>query len=146
MKITNKKARFNYEIIETFEAGIQLFGFEVKSLKTKTGVLDGSYVTVRDGEAYLINLTIPPYQESNTPDWYNPKRERKLLLKKEEIKKIETRRHEAGLTVTPLSLYNKNGLIKVQIGLARGKKKFDKREAIKRRDQERDLGRTLKKR
>jgi len=142
--IRNRKASFNYEILERLEAGVELFGFEVKSLRSGLGSLEGSYVILKDGEVFLKNAFIPPYQEKNTPESYNPRRFRKLLLKKAEIMEIYEKKKGESLTVIPLSWYNKKRKIKLQIAIAKGKKKYDKRETIKKRDQERDLGRKLK--
>ncbi|MEK9183931.1 MAG: SsrA-binding protein SmpB [Patescibacteria group bacterium] len=132
--ITNKKAYFNYEILETYEAGIELKGFEVKAIKTGKASIVGSFVIVKNNEAWLLNADIPPYQPANTPPDYDPKRTRRLLLKKEEIKELIGKTHENGLTIVPLKLYNKNGKIKIEIGIGRGKKKTDKRETIKKRE------------
>lgn len=142
--IENKTAPRNYEIKETFTAGIELKGYEVKSLRKKQGSLKGAHVTVRGGEAFLLNTHIPAYQPQNTPKGYDPNRKRRLLLTKKEIEKLAHVENQGGLTVVPLGLYNINGLIKVKVAIARGKKKHDKREDIKRRDVERDIQRTLK--
>ncbi len=152
--IFNKKATFNYEISDTLTAGIELFGFEVKSLRKHQGSLDGSYVTVRGGEAFLIGSDIPPYQVGNTPPEYNPRRERRLLLTKDEIASLagqsggssggKKASSKAGLTAVPISVYNIGRKIKVKIGLAKSKKKFDKRETIKKRDTDRDVRREFK--
>lgn len=142
--VRNKKAGFNYEIVERYEAGIELFGFEVKALKKGTGSLEGSFVVLKNGELFLKNSYIPPYQEKNTPDSYDPYRMRKLLMKKSEIEKVAEDKKGQGLTIIPISWYNKNNKIKLEVALARGKKKYDKRETIKKRDQERDLGRRFK--
>lgn len=142
--IKNKKAYFNYEILEQFEAGMELFGFEVKSLRDKQGSLEGSHVTIRGGEAHLIGATIPPYQPANTPKDYDPARNRRLLLSKKEIGKLGGLENQKGLTIVPLSVYNKNAKLKLSIAVARGKKKHDKREAIKKRDTEKELKRSLK--
>lgn len=142
--VSNKKIRKDYEIRETYSAGIELFGFEVKSLKEGRGSLDGSHVAIRGGEAFLINTYIPPYQAANTPQSYDERRTRKLLLHKREIFKLETEEKKRGLTIVPISVYNTGRHIKVEIALVQGKKKYDKREAIKKRDTERDLDRTLK--
>lgn len=142
--LENKKAYFNYEILEKIEAGISLFGHEVKSLKNGRGSLVGAYVIVRGSEAFLVEADITPYQLENTPKEHDPKRPRKLLLSKKEISKLEGFDKEKGLTIIPLSLYNKNGKIKLEIGIARGKKKYDKRETIKKRESDRDIERTLK--
>ncbi len=141
---TNKKIRFDYEIIETLEAGIELTGIEVKSLRTRSVALDGSYALVRGGEVFLSGLDIPPYQAGNTPEGYDSKHIRRLLLSKKEIAVLAEIDSKKGLTIVPLSMYNKSGKIKVSLGIVRGKKKFDKRESIKKRDTERDIGRSLK--
>ena len=143
--IQNKKVRLNYEITETFEAGMELFGLEVKSLRLKQGSLDGAHVIVRGNEAFLVGATIPPYQPSNTPETYDPTRNRKLLLTKKEISQLSGLEKQKGLTIVPVSVYNKGSKIKVEIGIGRGKKKYDKREDIKKKDIQRDLKRTLKK-
>lgn len=137
----NKRARFDYEILETFEAGIELFGHEVKSIRAGRLNLSGSYVIVRGEEAYLINADLPPYQPLNTPSDYDPKRARRLLLRREEIKELMGRVKESGLTILPLNVYTKDSLIKLKIGLGKPKKKSDKREAIKRRETDREMRR-----
>ncbi len=142
--ITNRKASFNYEIIDKYTAGIELFGFEVKSLKKNQGSLEGSHITIRGGEAYIVAMFIPPYQLNNTPAGYDPHRNRKLLLKKEEILGLSKVEGTKGLTIIPLSVYNKGKKIKLDIATAKGKKKFDKRETLKKRDSERDVARDLK--
>ena len=142
--ITNRKAHFNYEIIETYVAGIELFGFEVKSLQKSHGSLEGAYVTIRGGEAYLIGMFIPPYQPNNTPKDYEPYRNRRLLLTKKEIMDLASIDQKNRLTIIPLSVYNKSRKIKLDIATAKGKKKFDKRETIKKRDSERDVARDIK--
>src|SRR3989344_1103507 len=111
--ITNRKARFNYEIIDTYVAGIKLFGFEVKSLKGGQGSLEGSHVTVRGGEAFIVGMFVPPYQPANTPKDYDPYRNRKLLLTKKEIKDLQTIESKKRLTIVPLSVYNKINKIKL---------------------------------
>jgi SsrA-binding protein len=141
--VENKKAGFNYEIIEKFEAGIELSGFEVKSVKKNQGSLEGAYIIVRGGEAYLMNMTIPPYQEKNTPKDFEPRRNRRVLLTKKEIKKLADIETE-GLTIVPISLYNKGNLIKVSIAVVRGKKKYDKRETIKQRETDRSVRREFR--
>ena len=142
--IQNKKVYLNYEIQETFSAGIELFGFEVKSLRKKQGSLEGAYIIARGNEVFLIGATIPPYQPTNTPDNYDPARNRKLLLTKKEIERFSSFEKQKGLTIVPISVYNKGIKIKIEIGVAKGKKKYDKRESIKKKDTERDLKRTLK--
>jgi len=142
--IENKKARFNYEILETHEAGIELFGFEVKSLRKGQGSLEGSRVLIRGGEAFVVGVTIPPFQPANTPKDYEPTRTRRLLLSKKEILKLSGVEHQKGLTMVPISVYNKGSKLKVTVAVVRGKKKYDKRETIKRRDTDREIRRTLK--
>lgn len=137
----NKKVNLNFEILEKFTAGIELFGFEVKSIKTKHINLEGSHISVRGGEAYLIGLKIPSYQPQNTPKSYNDERNRKLLLNKKELLELARFEDQKGLTIIPLSMYNMGRKIKVELGVAKGKKKFDKREDIKKRDMQRDLDR-----
>jgi len=142
--IQNKKAYFNYEILEKMEAGIELLGFEVKSLKKGQGSLEGSHVTVRGNEVFIINMQIPPYQPANTPKDYNPIRNRRLLLTKKEISRLSGEENQKRLTIVPLSVYNKGRKIKIEIAIVHGKKKHDKRETIKKRDTEREIRRTLK--
>jgi len=139
--VDNKKAHFNYDIGDTFEAGIELFGHEVKSLKKGQGSLDGSYMIVRGGEAYLVGMFVPPYQENNIPEGYDPRRNRKLLLGKQEIQEHASQEGNNGLTIVPISIYNKGPLLKVSLGIARGKKKHDKRETIKKRETDRSVRR-----
>ncbi|MES2314729.1 MAG: SsrA-binding protein SmpB [Patescibacteria group bacterium] len=140
--IDYRKAHFEYEILEKYEAGIELLGFEVKSLRNKHGSLDGAYVLVKGGEAFIQNMLISPYQEKNTPKDYEPRRHRRLIMRKKEIAAIADT--EKGLTVVPISLYTKNNLIKVTVALVRGKKKYDKRETTKKREADREMGRTLR--
>jgi len=142
--IENKKAYFNYEIIEKFDAGIELFGFEVKSLRKGQGSLDGSHITVRGGEVYLIGSTIPPFQTANTPKTYNSSRNRRLLLTKKEIEELGSSEKQKGLIIVPISVYNKGRKLKVSIAIVRGKKKQDKRQSIKKRESDRETRRTLK--
>jgi SsrA-binding protein len=142
--IQNKKAYFNYEILDKIEAGIELLGFEVKSLRKGQGSLEGSHVIVRGNEAFVVNMQIPPYQPANTPNDYEPMRNRRLLLTKKEIANLSKSESQKGLTIVPLSVYNKGRKLKLEIAVVRGKKKYDKRESIKRKDIERDIRRTLK--
>lgn len=142
--INNKKARFDYEMLEQFEAGAVLFGYEVKAIRKGKGKLEGSHVVVRGGEAFLVGAHISPYQEANTPDDYDPERARKLLLSKKELALLENKSEQAGLTIVPLSWYNKDRKIKLSIALGRGKKKADKRETLKARDNKRDIDRIMK--
>jgi SsrA-binding protein len=140
----NRKARFDYEILEKFEAGIELLGTEVKSVRDGRMSLEGAFVIVRGGEAYIINSNIPPYQVANTPKDYDPIRNRKLLLTKKEITELAGNEKNKSLTIVPISVYNKNRKIKVEIALVKGKKKHDKRETTKKRETDREIRRTLK--
>ena len=140
----NKKVFFNYEVLEKFNAGIELLGLEVKSLKAKRGTLDGAYVSMRGQEVFLLGATIPPYQPKNTPADYEPTRPRRLLLTKKEISQLIGWENKKGLTIVPLSLYNVERKIKVTIAIVRGKKKHDKREVLKKREANREIERTLK--
>ncbi len=142
--VQNKKAHFNYEILDRYEAGIELFGPEVKALRGGHGSLEGSHVTVRGGEAYLIGMTIPPYQPGNTPKDYDPRRNRRLLLTKGQIGELAAKESAKGLTIVPISVYNSERNLKVEIAVVRGKKEFDKRETIKKREANRDVLREIK--
>ncbi len=142
--VHNKKIKRDYEIVEKLEAGIELRGFEVKSLKSGQGSLDGSFISIRGGEAFVLNMYIPPYQPANTPKNYDPNRARKLLLTKKEINHLVGLEKQKRLTVVPVSVYNKGRHIKLEIAVARGKKAHDKREDIKKRDTDREIRRTLK--
>lgn len=142
--LSNKKAFFDYEMLEKFEAGISLFGFEVKSLKNKRGSLVGSRVLIRAGEAFVVGMEVPAYQIKNAPKDYDPQRTRRLLLRKKEIKYLIGKLNQAGLTLIPVRVYNIRGFVKVEFGLARGLKKTDKREKIKSREEKIKIERTLK--
>lgn len=139
----NRRAYYDYEILEKFEAGVELKGSEVKSILTRGVSLKGVYAVIRGGEAWLLNLDIPPYQPGNVPEDYESKRSRKLLLNRKEISYLRGRTEEKGLTLVPLSMYTKGGRIKVKIGLGKAKKKEDKREKLKKKDIERDIRRHL---
>ena len=140
----NRKAHFDYELDETLEAGLALLGHEVKSIRSGKVKLDGGYVLVRGGEAFLVNVPIPPYQTANTAKDYDPDRPRKLLLSKKELAKVDSASEREGLTIVPLKLYNNGRNLKLLIAIARGKKKYDKRETIKKRDTKRAIERILK--
>ncbi len=144
MLIENRKAKLNYVIKDKFEAGIELIGLEVKSIRNHQGSFEGSYVLIRGGEAFLIKAFIPPFQEKNTPAEYDPYRNRKLLLNKKEIGKLASLEADSRLTVVPISMYNKGTKIKVEIAIAQGKSSIDKRESIKKREGDREIRRTLK--
>ena len=140
----NRKARFNYEILEKYEAGIELLGTEVKSVRGGRMSLEGAFVIIRGGEAFLINADIPPYQIKNASKDYDALRNRKLLLTKKEIAALAGNDKNKSLTIVPISVYNKNRKIKVEIALVKSKKKFDKRENIKKRETEREIRREYK--
>jgi SsrA-binding protein len=140
----NRKARFDYEILEKYEAGIELLGVEVKSVRGGQMSLEGAFVIVRGGEAFIINANIPAFQPKNAPADYDPLRNRRLLLTKKEMAELVNTEKNKSLTIVPISVYNKNRKVKVEIAVVRGKKKFDKRETIKKRDTDRELRRTLK--
>lgn len=140
----NRKAHFNYEILKKYEAGIELLGMEVKSIRQGKMSLEGAYLIVRGGEVYLINSSIPPYQIKNTDKDYDSLRNRKILLTKKEITELSDSEKNKSLTIVPLSVYNKNRKIKITVALVKGKKKYDKRETIKKRDTDRELRREYK--
>ncbi len=140
----NKKASYDYTILEKYEAGLVLQGHEVKSIKGGHINLSGSYVVFKGLEPYLIGAKIPPYQPKNTPSDYNPEQSRKLLLNKKEINYLMGKVNERGFSLIPLKVYDKSGRIKLELALARGKKKYDKREDIKKRDLERQIHRELR--
>lgn len=140
----NRRARFDYEILEKYEAGIELLGTEVKSVRLGRMSLEGAFVVIRGGEAFLINANIPPYQPNNTPEGYDPLRNRKLLLTKKEMRELADTEKNKSLTIAPLAVYNKGRKIKISLAIVRGKKKTDKREKIKRRESDRDIERDFK--
>jgi len=142
--IRNDKVGFDYTILEEIEAGLELLGLEVKSLRAGQGSLKGARVVARGGEAYLVGATIPAWQVLNAPKTYDALRTRKLLLSKKQIAQILSAENQDGLTVVPLSVYNKGRKLKLGIAIARGKKKADKRQTIKERDTKRQIERTLK--
>jgi SsrA-binding protein len=138
--VQNKKARFEYEILDTIEAGIVLKGTEVKSVRLKKVNIQDSYARIKDGEAFLYGMNISPYESGNIFN-HDPLRVRKLLLHKQEIKRLTGKQQEKGLTLVPLKVYWKNGKVKVLLGLAKGKTLYDKRHDIKKRDSDRELQR-----
>ncbi len=142
--IRNKKATLDFELLERFEAGAELLGTETKSIRSGQGKLTGAYVVVRGGEVYLVGASIPPFQKANAPKSYEDERARKLLLSKKEIEKLFTASEKDGLTVVPIRWYNNGRRLKLEIAIARGKKKFDKRETLKARDNKRSIERILK--
>ena len=145
--IKYKKALLKYTPLEQFQAGLELMGAEVKSLRGNLGSLDGAHVVVRGGEAYLIGMTIPPYQVKNTPKSYEPDRPRRLLLKRKEVAILLDAESKKGLTIVPLEIYSPTGngrFLKASVAIVRGKNKVDKREDIKRKDTDRERARLLK--
>ncbi len=141
---TNKKARFNYEIIEKIEAGISLKGTEVKSIRNKNVSIGESYAQIKENEVFLHNLHISPYEQGNREN-HDPIRVRKLLLHKQEIKKLAGKIQLKGLSLVPLSIYLRKGKVKVELAVGRGKRLVDKRESIKKRTIEREIDRIVKK-
>ena len=139
--IQHKKIGLDYEILEKYEAGIELLGGEVKTLRMKHGKLEGGHVQVRGGEAFLVNIEIPPYQPNNGASGYDPVRPRKLLLSQKELHTLANLEAKQGLTIVPVSVYNKGRKIKVEIAVVKGKKKYDKREDMKKKQTARDIAR-----
>ncbi len=142
--IENKKARFDYEILEQFEAGLELLGGEVKSLRARRGSLEGARVIIRGSEAFLVGATIPLYQPNNPTARHDEDRTRKLLLTKYEIDRLAGLESQKGLTMVPLSVYSKGNKLKLSLAVVRGKKKYDKRQKIQKREASREAHRELK--
>lgn len=142
--LENKKARLRFEILETYVAGLELTGAEVKSLRGKHGSLEGARVIVRGGEAYLTGMTIPPYQTKNTPETYDPERPRRLLLSKKEIAELADAEDKKGLTTVPLEVYNAGRYLKARVAIVRGKGKADRREDLKRADAKLEMERAMR--
>jgi len=140
----NRRATFDYKFLDKYRAGIVLSGQEVKSIKTGHISLKGSFVTLKKNELYLTNATIPFYKHAGEVKNYDPTRSRKLLLKKSEIKSLIGKIHARGLTLVPIQVYTKKRLIKLQFAVAQGKKQYDKREDIKKKESQRKMKRTLK--
>jgi len=144
-KAVNKKAYRNFDLVENFEAGLQLLGTEVKSLRAGQADLDGSYARIKNGQCWLVGTKIAQYQQSGQVS-HELARKRKLLLHKAEIRRIKTKLEQRGFTLVPLRIYfNDRGLAKIELALARGKKQYDKREAIAEREQKKDIDRNTKK-
>jgi SsrA-binding protein len=139
--VQNKRALYDYEILDKYEAGIQLKGFEAKAVRAGKASISGAYAIIRGGEVWLINAKISPYQEANIPSNYQENRSRKLLMKKSEIKELLGKISQKGLTLIPLKLYTKGrkNLIKVELALAKGRKIYDKRELLKKKEAEREM-------
>ena len=144
--VENKKARMRYAPIESFGAGIELSGFEVKALRSKMGSLDGARVVVRGGEAFIVGMTIPPYQVANAPKDYDPERARRLLLTKKEIALLADAESKKGLTIVPFEVYTAGRYVKARVVVVRGKGKADRREDLKKREADRERMRALKNR
>lgn len=140
----NREARHNYTILETLEAGVSLTGPEVKSAKAGSVSLKGSYATIKDNELWLLNAHIGAYKAAGPNIKHDPVRSRRLLVRRTEIDRLIGKLHSEGLTLVPLSLYSKSGLVKVELGLARGKKAHDKRASIKKREVDRGLRRAMR--
>ncbi len=142
--IENKKAHLRFEVLKPFQAGIELTGAETKSLRNRQGSLEGARVLVRGGEAYIVGMSIPPYQVANTPAGYEPEATRRLLLNKAEIAEILDAESKKGLTVVPFEVYNNGRNLKLRIAIVRGKNKKDKREDLKRKDDEREIQQAMR--
>ena len=144
--IENKKFFLKYAPLENFAAGIELSGQEVKALRAKLGSLEGARVVVRGGEAFIVGMTVPPYQAANAPKSYDPERARRLLLTKKEITALAEAESKKGLTIAPIEVYTAHRLVKARIAIVRGKGKADRREDLKKRDASRETARVLKNR
>ncbi|MGB5961286.1 MAG: SsrA-binding protein SmpB [Coleofasciculaceae cyanobacterium] len=140
----NRQARFRYEILETYEAGVELKGTEVKSIREGKANLRDGYALIRNGEAWLLNMHISPYEQSSAFFNHDPRRTRRLLLHKKEIRKLIGKVEQEGLTLVPLKMYFKRGFVKITIALGKGKKLHDKRQSIKEREDKRDMARATK--
>lgn len=144
MPLENKKVFLKFEPLEEYAAGIELFGFEVKALRVGMGSLEGARVVVRGGEAFLVGMTVPPYQSANAPKDYDPARPRRLLLSKKEIAALAAAESRKGLTIVPIKVYNNKRFLKVRVAVVRGKGKHDRREDLKKREAARERERVLK--
>ncbi len=142
--LENRKALFDFDLIEKYQAGLVLLGLEVKSLRLGRGTLQGSYIIIRGEEAFWIGANIPPYQPNNTPKDYLPKHERKILITKKEIRYLLGKTKEKGLTLVPIKVYTNKDKIKLEFALVKSKKKHDKRQSIKERETDRTIDRALK--
>jgi len=140
----NRRAAFDYELLETYEAGLELLGTEVKSVRAGNISLKGAFITIKDEQAWLTNATIPPWQVANSPGDYDPVRPRRLLLGKSELKHLVGLKSTEGLTIVPIKVYNKRSWIKIQIALAKGKRQYNKKQSKKERDIKRDTDRLLR--
>jgi len=143
VSILNRQARFDYQLLETFEAGLVLTGSEVKSIRAGQANMNDAYAKIKNGEVWLNNLHIAPYSQGRQEN-YEPTRPRKLLLHKKEVVQLTSKLQEQGLSLIPTKIYSTHNHIKVELALARGKKKYDKRESIKRKETAREIGRKLR--
>ena len=141
-----KKAFLKYAPLQSFSAGLELLGTEVKALRSRLGSLDGARVVVRGGEAFIVGMTIPPYQSANTTKSYDPERARRLLLKKKEVAELLAAESKKGLTIIPIEVYTSKRFVKARIAVVRGKGKADRREDLKKRDALREVSRIMKNR
>ncbi len=141
---TNKRANYDYEILEKIEGGLVLKGYEVKSIKTGHISLRGAFVTIKGNELFLTNASIPAYQPANMPDNYDPERSRKVLARKSQIKSLIGKISQKGLTLVPIKVYSKHGFIKLEFGVGKGKRKIDKREDIKKREEKINIARVMR--
>ena len=142
----NRRARHDYEIVERFEAGVELRGSEVKSLRGGTGNIAEAYAQIIEGEAWIQNMHVPEYPQAGPHQNHEPRRKRKLLLKAREIERMRKKVAEKGLTLVPLKLYFSGAWVKIELGIARGRKRHDKRQALKERQDQRDVQRALRQR
>ncbi|HUU22062.1 MAG TPA: SsrA-binding protein SmpB [Phycisphaerae bacterium] len=145
-RIQNKKARHDYHILEVVECGISLLGTEVKSLRNGTATIDDAHARIRDGEVHLVGVNIAPYPQAVAGMQHDPMRDRKLLLRRRQIEQLEIHVRQKGRTVVPLAIYFKRGWAKCELGLVAGKRQYDKRDAIRQRDQKREIARELRRR
>lgn len=139
----NPKARFDYQILETFEAGLVLKGYQVKAIKSGKCSIKGAYVKILGNDAWLLGAIVSPYQANNVPPDYDQQRDIKLLLKKNELDYLRGKSGEGGISLVPIKLYGKNGLVKLEFGVGRTKKKYDKRDIIKKREVDRNIRQKL---
>lgn len=145
-RIANRKARYDYHILEVVECGMELLGTEVKSLRSGRAKIDDAFARVRGGEMFLVGATIDPYPQAAEGMQHEPTRDRKLLLRRRQIAQIESHVRQKGKTVIPLAIYFKRGWAKCELGVVEGKRSYDKREAIRKRDQQRDIAREMSRR
>ncbi|MES2225657.1 MAG: SsrA-binding protein SmpB [Patescibacteria group bacterium] len=142
--IEYKKAGLRFTVLSSLQAGIELSGAEAKAVRAKQGKLDGARIIIRGGEAFVVGMSIPPYQAGNTPAGYDPERARRLLLKKSEIAELADEESKKGLTIVPIEVYNAGRYLKVRVAIVRGKNKSDKRETLKKKDAQREIERAMR--